>query len=100
MNPIARTVTELYRPKSRGIRQTVEKLVNRDKYMAVSPPKPYCHTNKRQMYSSQPTQALLIVIQIRDKCMAVGTSFTVIQIRADKCMAVSPPKLYNKWLLI
>ena len=26
--------------------------------MAVSPPKPYCHTDKRQMYGSQSTQAL------------------------------------------
>ena len=31
----------------------------RDKCMAVSPPKPYSHTNKRQMYDSQFTQALL-----------------------------------------
>ena len=31
----------------------------RDKCLAVSPPKRYCHTNKRQMYSSQSTQALL-----------------------------------------
>ena len=27
--------------------------------MPVSPPKPYCHTNKRQMYQSQATQDLL-----------------------------------------
>ena len=31
----------------------------REKRMAVSPPKPYCHTNKREMYGSQSTQALL-----------------------------------------
>ena len=29
--------------------------------MAVNPPKPYCHTNKRQMYGSQSTQALNIL---------------------------------------
>ena len=31
----------------------------RDKCMAVSPPKSYCHTNKRQKYGSQSAQALL-----------------------------------------
>ena len=65
--------------------------------MAVSPPKPYCHTNKetnvwqsvhpsltviqikRQMYDSQSTQALLItVIQIRDKCMAVSSPKNIV----------------------
>ena len=31
----------------------------RDTCMAVSPLKPYCHTNKRHMHGSQSTQALL-----------------------------------------
>ena len=30
--------------------------------MAVSPPKPDCHTNKRQMYGGQSTQTLLSYI--------------------------------------
>ena len=49
----------------------------RDKCMAITPPKPYCH------------------IQIRNKCMAITPPkpYCHIQIR-DKCMAVSPPKPY------
>ena len=33
--------------------------------MAVSPPKPYCHTNKRQMYGSQSTLTLHLILILK-----------------------------------
>ena len=41
--------------------QTFEKPENK-RQICICPPKPYCHTNKRQMYGSQSTQALLSFI--------------------------------------
>ena len=60
--------------------------------MAVSPPKPYCHTNKRQMYDSQSIQALLPYKQETNVWQSVHPSLTAIKIR-DKCMIVSHSSL-------
>ena len=47
-------------PKIRDKHMEVQSAMQiRDKCMTVSPAKPYCHTNKRQMYGSESTQALL-----------------------------------------
>ena len=61
--------------------------------MAVCPLKPYCHTNKRQMYGGLSTQALLSYKQETNVWQSVHPSLTVMQIR-DKCMVVSPLKPY------
>ena len=45
--------------RASGNGRHLKNLKMRDKCMVVSPLKPYCHTNKSQMYGSQSTQALL-----------------------------------------
>ena len=65
----------------------------KDRHMAVSSHKHYCHTNKRQMNGSQSIQALLSYKQETNVEQSVHPSLTAIQIR-DKYIAVSPPKPY------
>ena len=53
--------------------------------MAISPRKPYCHTNKRQMYGSQSTQASLPYICVffpgfQLWNLAVTNSYTLISV--------------------
>ena len=61
--------------------------------MTVSPPKNYYHTNERQMYGRQSTQALLSYKEETNVWQSVHPSLTIIQI-IDTCMTVSQPMPY------
>ena len=43
----------------------------KEAHHSIESTKPYCHTNKRQMYRNHSNPSLT-VIEIRDKCMAVS----------------------------